>query len=306
MVVTRKTKSPGVIFIDAEIEAREQIERIKNHWQAFWFELKDFHDSRGWQLLGYTSFKVCIEQELGISEQHAYRLLDAADIREELGTNPGVSIDRASERQLRELKLLEPEQRMEVARQIDFANMSVREVREIVQRAMTSDKPHVAFNSGNSEWYTPPEYIEAARRVMGKIDLDPASSTIANQIIGASLYFTAEDDGLCQSWAGRVFMNPPYAAELIGKFLNKLTKHFADGDVTEAIVLVNNATETSWFQTLLAHASVVCFLRKRVKFIDVEGNSSGAPLQGQAILYLGSNQKLFAEHFHQFGAILYG
>ncbi len=287
-----------------ESEAREQIRRIKGHWQAFWFELKDFHDKQGWLVLGYSSFEACVNQELGISKVHAYRLIEAAELREELDSNHVVTIDRATEGQLRELKPLEPEQRLEVARSIDFANTSVREVREIVQQA--KNPAHVAYNSGNNEWYTPSEYIAAARQVMGGIDCDPASSDIANKTVGASCYFTAEDDGLAHNWSGRVWMNPPYAGELIGKFTEKLAGHFTEGRVFEAIVLVNNATETNWFQGLLVHASAVCFPRQRVKFIDTEGNPTGAPLQGQAVLYLGNNPDRFACEFSTFGTVMYG
>ena len=286
------------------VEARAQISRIKGHWQAFWFELKDFHERKGWLPLGYTSFKDCVEQELGFSERRAYQLLDAASIRAELGTEHVFSIGNATEGQLRELKPLAPEQRLEVAREVDFGHTTVRELREIVQQKQ-SGGAHVAFNSGNNEWYTPAEYIEAARAVMGGIDLDPATSEIANKTVGALSYFTAEDDGLTRHWAGRVWMNPPYAAELIGRFTEKLGRHYAAGDVTEALVLVNNATETNWFQGLLACASAVCFVRQRVRFLDPEGNP-GAPLQGQAVLYLGADVDGFVGEFARFGTVMYG
>jgi phage N-6-adenine-methyltransferase len=165
--------------------------------------------------------------------------------------------------------------------------------------------PHVSHNSGNNEWYTPPEYVEAARAVMGEIDLDPASSAIANRIVGATRFYTFEDDGLRHEWHGRVWMNPPYATGLIDRFTAKLAWHVKRGDVTEACVLVNNATETGWFNALLEVAACACFIRGRVKFIDTEGNPSGAPLQGQALLYMGSNVDGFTEACGQFGTILY-
>lgn len=165
--------------------------------------------------------------------------------------------------------------------------------------------PHVSFNTGENEWYTPSAYIDAARAVMGEIDLDPASSDIANKTVGATVYLTVQDNGLGYSWDGRVWMNPPYAGELIGKFVDKLIQHFRSGEVTEAIVLVNNATETGWFQLLLSCASCVCFPEKRVKFLDPDGNP-GAPLQGQAVLYLGAKIELFSGAFNKFGKILYG
>jgi len=60
--------------------------------------------------------------------------------------------------------------------------------------------------SGEVEYYTPVEIIEAARRVMGGIDLDPASSENANRIVRATRIFTAQDDGLSQPWNGRVWL----------------------------------------------------------------------------------------------------
>lgn len=164
-------------------------------------------------------------------------------------------------------------------------------------------KPHVARNTGEHEWYTPPVYLDAARIVLGDIELDPASSDIAQRNVQAKVYYTKENDGLSKTWTGKVWMNPPYQAGLIDQFTEKLCGHYDNGDVPEAIVLVNNATETEWFQELASRASSICFPAKRVRFLDPEGNP-GAPLQGQAVLYLGDHVEQFAESFVQFGLIL--
>jgi len=165
-------------------------------------------------------------------------------------------------------------------------------------------KPHVAHNSGNNEWYTPPEFIEAARAVMGGIDCDPASSEIANETVQAKKYYTAEDDGRNKEWGERVWMNPPYAQPLIAEFCNALLNRVEYGDVNEACVLVNNATETTWFQNLLSVSSAVCLVKGRIRFLNPDGNT-GAPLQGQCIIYIGKQVEKFNQHFKQFGCVLY-
>jgi phage N-6-adenine-methyltransferase len=160
---------------------------------------------------------------------------------------------------------------------------------------------HVGHNSGDNEWYTPVEFTDAARIVLGDIDLDPASSLVANEMVKAARIYTAEDNGLVHEWHGRVWMNPPYAQPLVSHFSEKLVAAVASGAVTAAMVLVNNATETQWFQNLSSTASAVCFPRGRIRFWHPDKVS--APLQGQAILYFGSDVGLFVKYFGQFGFV---
>ena len=165
-------------------------------------------------------------------------------------------------------------------------------------------RAHVANNSGNNEWYTPAKYIDLAREVMGGIDCDPATSEIANQTVKAKTIFTAEDDGLAQTWRGRVWMNPPYAQPLMSDFAEAVSAKFESGEIEQACILVNNATETQWFQRMVSVANAVCFPKSRIKFLDPQGKP-GAPLQGQAIIYMGDNIELFVAAFKLEGAVLF-
>lgn len=165
-------------------------------------------------------------------------------------------------------------------------------------------KPHVSHNSGENEWYTPVEYIEAAKKVLGAIDLDPASSKAANVTVGAAIYHSLADSGLTKEWSGRVWMNPPYASDLIGKFTSKLTQHYIRDEVHEALVLVNNATDTAWFQDMAQHANGICLLRGRVRFWGPDGQT-GAPLQGQVVLYFGDKREGFEQAFGEFGLVVW-
>lgn len=152
------------------------------------------------------------------------------------------------------------------------------------------------------EWYTPAEYVNAARRVMGEIDLDPASCTAAQELVQARRFYTKHDDGLSKMWSGRVWLNPPYSASLIRQFVARLI-HFHETDqVSEAVILTNNSSDTVWFHDLLSRYPV-CFTRGRVKFWRPNHKTFGAR-QGQTLFYLGDNIEAFAREFGPLGMVV--
>lgn len=178
-------------------------------------------------------------------------------------------------------------------------------VEAVEKRNNRETKTHVSNNSGENEWYTPQIYIEAARRTMGKIDIDPASCDAANVMVRAGEFFTAEHNGLLHEWLGNVWMNPPYSQPFVGQFIDKLISQVECQNTTQACVLVNNFTDTQAGQTLISLADAVCFVAKRIKFIDKDGNESGAPLQGQMICYFGDNVSVFSDEFSVCGTVLF-
>jgi phage N-6-adenine-methyltransferase len=161
-------------------------------------------------------------------------------------------------------------------------------------------------SSGNNEWYTPSEFVEMARSVLGDFDLDPASNPLAQQTVRAATFYTQHDDGLAKEWHGRVWMNPPYSpASLIAAFVDKTMTELDTGNVSAAIVLVNNATDSRWFQTLASRADAICFPAGRIKFMSPDG-VVGSPMQGQTFFYYGEAVTKFAEVFGPIGFVVPG
>jgi hypothetical protein len=147
------------------------------------------------------------------------------------------------------------------------------------------------------EVFTPAKYVDAARTVLGVIDLDPASCEEANRTVKAERFFSIADDGLSREWFGRVWMNPPWGASTTGAFVTKLVEEFDAGRVTSAVLLLSALGFTSsWFQPLWDHT--LCFASKR---IDFDGAS---PPFGSVFAYLGPNRQRFVEAFDQFGAVV--
>lgn len=162
---------------------------------------------------------------------------------------------------------------------------------------------HRAQGTGENEWYTPAEHLRAAREVLGGFDLDPASSPLANETVGAARIFTADDNGLEQEWSGRVWLNPPYSQPTISQFAEKLASEWEAGRVQSAIALTHNYTDTGWFHRLASSCRAICFTRGRIGFVNPEGKKA-APTQGQAFFYFGRDAERFIERFSGIGFVV--
>lgn len=239
------------------------------------------------------------------------------DTRDELSTISGVSA-----RNISKVKNILESGSEDLVSQVRSGNVSINAAETIAtlpdddQLAICEDiqngakpsdaiKKHVLAtkHTGDEESYTPPAYIESAVEVMGKIDLDPASNEMAQLTVNADHFYTAENDGLTKEWRGKVWMNPPYTARVINVFISKLVSHYVAGEVTEAIVLTNNNTDTSWFHEAANNAAAVCFTSGRINFLKRDGSKS-SPTNGQSFIYFGKNIDLFKTVFSKHGLVM--
>jgi phage N-6-adenine-methyltransferase len=161
---------------------------------------------------------------------------------------------------------------------------------------------HLAEGTGDNEWFTPAQYIAAARIVMGTINLDPASHKKAQETVQAKNFYTQQDDGLKHEWHGAVWLNPPYSKGSIGPFVEKLVGEVAAKRTTQAIMLTHNSTDTEWFHLAESRADLLCFTHGRIKFLDIHGQEC-SPTQGQTFFYFGRAKEEFRDIFGTYGFV---
>jgi len=184
-----------------------------------------------------------------------------------------------------------------------------------------SDDIAMPSQGRSNEWYTPARYVDAARKVMGGIDLDPASCDIANKVVKATKYYTQEENGLMQPWYGRVWLNPPYGlldAPDYGKrfhgggatpeekslqtmFIGRTLQEYKVGNVEQVMLLVTANTTVRWFQSLWDYP--MCTPFPKIGFIIPGSSQRQRQVFGNVFVYFGPNESAFLEHFSEFGRI---
>lgn len=157
-------------------------------------------------------------------------------------------------------------------------------------------------------WFTPADLVERARRTMGGIDLDPFSCEAANRVVKAKRFFSEEDSAFGRDWSAigkvTVFINPPFGRGIMDRACRAFLEKWAAGQISKAVVLVNNATETAWFQSLLKECGAICLVSSRIAFYNDDGKAVSSNTRGQVFLYFGQGVRHFTEQFSDIGVVM--
>jgi len=170
------------------------------------------------------------------------------------------------------------------------------------------------------EWYTPANYVEAARSCMGSIDLDPASHEEANRTVKAMLFYTEAEDGLARSWYGNVFVNPPGGK--VAAFWDHFCRQAMHG-MTQGVWIGYSLEQLQTLQGVTTAWPLdfsFCIPSRRIAFVENEAkrderfaklraagkkpNEKSSPSHGNYIVYFGYRKEAFRDAFSQFGKVV--
>jgi len=122
------------------------------------------------------------------------------------------------------------------------------------------------FESAKQDWNTPKDLFNKIDKEFN-FEYDLAASkdnTLCEK------FYTKEDDGLKQMWAGVCWLNPPYG-DKASKMVNWIKKAYNDsvndGNLT-VVMLIPARTNTKWFHQYCMKSAELKFICGRPKFGD--------------------------------------
>lgn len=168
------------------------------------------------------------------------------------------------------------------------------------------------------EWGTPFDVLERVRRVIGTIDFDPATSDFFQSRVRPTYYFDKQSDGLTSKWpiCEGVFLNPPGGKvgnkSMTTLFWNKLLEN--RDKFAHAIFLAFSIEAAQTTQSVSPEGTVAkgilafpfCVPRKRLRFVDRNGDNRKAPTHSSVIVYVPgrTNRSFqFMEVFAEMGVV---
>lgn len=120
----------------------------------------------------------------------------------------------------------------------------------------------------SDEYPTKPDLWRPISDALGGFDVDPASGCESTPI--ADTCYTVEDDGLSQTWDGRVWLNPPFSDKT--QWYRKAVNELNAGNAEIVVALAPVDTSTQWYHNWFSQADVICWLEGRNWY-----ESSGSP-----------------------------
>jgi site-specific DNA-methyltransferase (adenine-specific) len=132
------------------------------------------------------------------------------------------------------------------------------------------------YTSNSDEWATPQEFFDKLDEEF-HFTLDPCATA---ENAKCKKFFTKDQDGLSQDWAGEtVWCNPPYG-KTIGQWCKKCYEHSLHGDV--AVMLIHARTDTQWFHEWVYGKAELRFVKGRIRF---NGSKWNAPFPSMVAIY---------------------
>jgi hypothetical protein len=349
------TSQPMTLFADADltIDERAELEFLENRIeQALTIAtaasitlatcLDEIHSKKLYKAYG-TLDNYCRERwQRG--RQWGYQLIEAArtmrNLMDSENVRRGVQMLPESERQVRPLAKLEPEQQREAwSKAIETApngKVTAAHVQSVVD-SYDEQAEELAEDEEGYDWTedeSEPVNIEDANGHVETMWAQPEKMAVhfssdtpehytPKEIINAVIECMGaiDLDPCSNSWenpnvpAGFHFTQDvdglsrhwagrvfmnPPYGREISKWVDKLCAEYKTGHVTEAIALVPARTDTDWFDKLIDGYKFHCFVHGRLVFI---GNDNSAPFPS-AIVYFGTEWGRFYAAFRPFGRIV--